>query len=623
MGGSFAFGGNSSIGGTSATTGTSACRALLTLCDGTCVITGTAHDHCGACDNACGATEICLGGVCRCPANNSNADAGPVTKYESCTEGQCVDLQSSITNCGACNNGCAPKRCIQGTCGCASTDMLCNGPVECAVTDSSCIANATCVDPLTSKDHCGSCGTQCGPYQECVQGACVLNCAASNLTECDGKCVDTQNNSATGTSGVVENCGGCGISCPTSRFQCKSGACVCSAAAVLATVAHCTDPTLGDLCVDTATDPRFCGNCQTACASGRVCQNSQCVCSSTATQCGSICYDVTSDSNHCGDCNTVCGVGEHCSSGTCVCTAPLASCAGRCADYLTEAANCGGCGNACGKGQSCTAGKCPCSTGMDLCGGSCFDFQTDASHCGNCTTACASSQICKAGNCACDNGLTACGQSCVDAQNDATNCGVCGKTCAATQMCQGGACVASILKVQSAGQADSQQTLSLNISVCNASGSSLSLNGVSLKYWYTEDGAAVEQVASVDYVAGLSPAPTASATLLDLSAYRDKASSVLQVTFGSNTLAANACTGAVQISVHPQDYVGTYAAQSGDYSYSAATTLTDNPNITAYDSKGMLIWGVEPVPAAMAAVCPGTSCTLSLSAANNIKRSLG
>ena len=133
--------------------------------------------------------------------------------------------------------------------------------------------------------------------------------------------------------------------------------------------------------------------------------------------------------------------------------------------------------------------------------------------------------------------------------------------------------------------------------ICNASGSSLSLSGVFLKYWYTEDGATLEQVAAIDYVAGLSPAPTATVTLLDLSAFRDKASSVLQVTFGSNTLAANACTGAVQISVHPQDYMGAYAAQSGDYSYSAATTLTDNPNITAYDSAGLLIWGLEPAPA--------------------------
>jgi hypothetical protein len=40
------------------------CMAPYTVCDGLCVDTEREHDHCGACGNACGASELCSAGTC-------------------------------------------------------------------------------------------------------------------------------------------------------------------------------------------------------------------------------------------------------------------------------------------------------------------------------------------------------------------------------------------------------------------------------------------------------------------------------------------------------------------------------------------------------------------------------
>ncbi len=590
-------GGAPADGGAIGTGGMTSCSdPLLTLCNGACVDTETDRNNCGACSNPCGTTEVCMGGDCSCPLSNADGDAGPITNYQSCVVRQCVDLQSSTTNCGVCDNVCTPKRCLAGACGCATTDIVCKGNVTCTPGDATCATNGACFDPLITKEHCGNCATACGQHEHCVAGSCVLSCEADGLKNCGGACVDVMNNSA---GGIIQDCGDCGIACPPSgKFECKSGTCICRTE-LGPTAAHCKDPVTGeDLCVDSAKDPRFCGSCDVACTSGKVCENSVCVCSSTATMCSDGCFDTTSDSKHCGGCDKVCSVGSHCSASACVCTAPLESCSNRCADYLTESANCGGCGNACGKGQACTAGACQCGAGLDLCSGSCFDFQTDATHCGDCTTTCSASQTCVAGLCACGDGLRACGQNCVDDQNDAQNCGGCGKTCTATQMCQGGTCKTSILKVQSKASADSgnMTQLYLNIAVCNTSSSSLNLSGYTLKYWYTEDGASTAQNVAVDCTCGITG--TVTAALLDPSAFRDNATSVLQIKFGATTLAANSCTNAggnpTQIRVYDQGYTCCYFPQAGDYSFSSSTSLKDNPNITVYNPQGLLVWGLEP-----------------------------
>ncbi len=185
----------------------------------------------------------------------------------------------------------------------------------------------------------------------------------------------------------------------------------------------------------------------------------------------------------------------------------------------------------------------------------------------------------------------------MNTQNDAQNCNGCGKTCTPTQMCQGGQCRTSVIQVESSIQPDPTSLnqfsqLYINFVVCNASGSSLNLNGYTLKYWYTEDGASQTQQTAIDYNGGVPV--TAAASFLPSDALRTDATSVMVVTFGSTTLNAGACTSTIQTRIYSgTTYVCCFGPQAGDYSYQAGA-LAPNEKITAYNAQGLLIWGLEP-----------------------------
>jgi hypothetical protein len=558
-------------GGTMSATGGAPACPTNQRCSGVCVDLSNDPLNCGNCATACTSTQICSGGQCVCPPENPDA-CGP----------RCVNLQTATTDCGTCYNTCSPKRCISGQCACGATDITCG-------------TDGACYDPMTDLKHCGDCNTACGQYDKCIQGQCALSCSAfpgtggAPLQDCgNGVCIDTMKD--------VDNCGGCGNVCPNhSMFTCLNGSCVCGAQGAT----RC-----GDLCVDATSDPRFCGDCSTACVAGHNCVNGQCTCSDTSISCAGNCYDPKTDKNHCGGCNTQCGLFDECIDGQCVlsCSAyndtagyAFADCSGVCKDIAYDATNCGACGKACGAGQVCAAGKCSCDTGSDLCSGICYNLQTNAAHCGSCTTSCSAAQSCVGGACQCADGLTACGQLCVNTQVDPANCGKCSVACTAKQMCQGGTCKTSVISVQSESVADTTQQgqLLFYLKVCNASGAQLSLAGIALKYWYTIDGATATQETAVYYDGGLSPAPNVTAA--ELPDFRVKADAAMTVTFGANTLATGACTNALQLGIHATGFTCCYAAQSGDWSYLASpSAFVENAAITAYDSKGVLIWGLEP-----------------------------
>jgi hypothetical protein len=73
-----------------------ACGDGLTLCNETCVNLDTDHSHCGLCNHACEAVEVCFDGVCtlECPADRENCS------------GSCVDLSLDPAHCGACGHAC-------------------------------------------------------------------------------------------------------------------------------------------------------------------------------------------------------------------------------------------------------------------------------------------------------------------------------------------------------------------------------------------------------------------------------------------------------------------------------------------------------------------------------------
>jgi hypothetical protein len=96
------------------------CRTGELLCDGECVLVSESREHCGACDNACEAGEVCSAGTC------ATSCGGGLTECE----GICEDLQTDRANCGECGNACASGQvCVDGACelSCAEGQEICDG----------------------------------------------------------------------------------------------------------------------------------------------------------------------------------------------------------------------------------------------------------------------------------------------------------------------------------------------------------------------------------------------------------------------------------------------------------------------------------------------------------------
>jgi hypothetical protein len=139
--------------------------------------------------------------------------------------------------------------------------------------------NNNCTNTLTDSNNCGKCGIVCPTGQSCVNGVCT--CIQTGATSCNGVCKMLNND--------PDNCGGCGITCASSQ-SCYNGNCV---------------------------------NCITSanCGINQTCINNNCVCSAGYTLCNGSCINKQTDSNNCGGCGNVCTSGKTCYNGSC--TSPL------------------------------------------------------------------------------------------------------------------------------------------------------------------------------------------------------------------------------------------------------------------------------------------------------------
>jgi len=162
-----------------------ACSANLRFCSSGCV--DTAHDpaHCGTCDHACSASEICDEGICRssCPADRTVCG------------GSCRDLRWDPAHCGACERACEAGRvCSEGTC----TFTCAGGATQCG---------EACVDVRNDPSNCGACGVACAKGATCVAGICT--CPTPTPDVCDATCVDKKTD--------PKHCTACGKSCTNAR----------------------------------------------------------------------------------------------------------------------------------------------------------------------------------------------------------------------------------------------------------------------------------------------------------------------------------------------------------------------------------------------------------------------
>ena len=196
--------------------GGTTCSAPSLVCGAICVEPSNDPDNCGACGNACGASEVCSNGKC-----GSSCSAGTLCTPDG-GKAICANTSTDTKNCGSCGNACGNGQ----TC----TNGKCTGGNACSGTQTACPGDGgtTCVDTQTDPNHCGNCATACLPnLQLCTEGACASACTGGKtLCVPDGgagdggpvaHCADLQNDTT--------DCGSCFAACPGGA-TCTAGKCV-------------------------------------------------------------------------------------------------------------------------------------------------------------------------------------------------------------------------------------------------------------------------------------------------------------------------------------------------------------------------------------------------------------
>ena len=305
------------------------------------------------------------------------------------------------------------------------------GPPTCVGTK---LCGSTCIDTALDRENCGGCGITCPSSEVCSVGACALTCGGGTTfcgTSCKETSTDATNCGACGhvcSAGLVCNGGTCQVSCPDNRVDC-SGSCIDP----LTNRTHC-GATTGCGTGDAG------GAAGVTCNSGNVCGNGKCLvsCPGTQVDCDGICVDPQSSPTHCGAtagcgsadaggaAGTACTAGNVCGNGTCQVSCPgtQINCGGVCVDPQTSLNHCGATG-ACGNGGG-TVGV-ACSPG-NVCGN------------GTCQVSCPGTQI-------------NCGGVCIDPQTSRGNCGAtgacgsgggsAGSLCSSGNVCASGSCQVS------------------------------------------------------------------------------------------------------------------------------------------------------------------------------------
>jgi hypothetical protein len=123
-------------------------------------------------------------GACTTACNDGGSTS--CTNGKECCGGLCIDTQSDVNNCGACNNKCGA------------------GQTRCC--------SKTCSNPLTDKNNCGGCGTACGTLNasatSCTNAACKPTCNAGF-----GHCTTATTGCETNLTNATKTCGSCTNDC--------------------------------------------------------------------------------------------------------------------------------------------------------------------------------------------------------------------------------------------------------------------------------------------------------------------------------------------------------------------------------------------------------------------------
>jgi MYXO-CTERM domain-containing protein len=198
-----------------------ACRdgACIASCaKQTCAANQLCHD--GTCeDNRC--HNVTCQGQDVCDPASGNCVAPGVCAGTGCKDGYACNAVSGV---------CEPDRCLRTTC---PKGQVCSGG-ECQIRCTTPLVDCddTCVNPLSSRDHCGAsgdcqaanAGKACSGSQVCSEGACSDTCKGG-LLNCAGGCVDPDTDRLhCGASGLCQ--GALAGAVCGSGMLCKGGVCL-------------------------------------------------------------------------------------------------------------------------------------------------------------------------------------------------------------------------------------------------------------------------------------------------------------------------------------------------------------------------------------------------------------
>lgn len=313
-----------------------ACPAGQLGCGGACTNVQTDSKNCGMCGKSCLTGQQCMAGKCVCT---------DMTKTLCMTMAgeECIDLKRDSKHCSMCGMACplAGDICDNGTCKADCSDLKKMNPKILQCPDMV-MKRDICVNPDSSRDHCGACGNKCGAMQTCINGKCET-CLE---TVCGNDCANPN------TSRV--HCGMCDRGCAPNSI-CKTGSCTACAAP--------KGSRCDNMCIDQDADPENCGSCGNKCPMTSICMMGNCTpCAAGYTPCNGSCVDLTRNRNNCGACNNRCSDAkeEVCAASKCQ-TCPMVvpdRCDNECVDRMNDDRNCGMCGRACASGKKCSMGMC-------------------------------------------------------------------------------------------------------------------------------------------------------------------------------------------------------------------------------------------------------------------------
>ena len=193
------------------------CLPGYTACAGTCVLLTSDAEHCGQCDNRCGAAIACVDGVCEADASAAQGSTGgqgtPMMAPQMSGGAPASSFDASITQDAA-------LKFDASVAGDAASPMT-----GCGLGQVAC--NQVCADLDSDARHCGSCDVVCQDNELCSAGSCAAVCDLG-WAACGGGCADVARD--------ADHCGQCGKACASGI--CESGVCADTVAGQLVAIGH-------------------------------------------------------------------------------------------------------------------------------------------------------------------------------------------------------------------------------------------------------------------------------------------------------------------------------------------------------------------------------------------------